>query len=93
MPLHLVNIKKSVVSSFLHKIYRASSNWEKFHSGLTEALQILKNNQYPDSLVFPIVNAVMTKLACPEEYERLKAENENRVEEVPDCLLELSEKD
>ena len=87
--------KKSVVCSFLHRIYRASSNWEKFHNGLTEALQTLKNNQYPDSFVFPIVNAVMTKLACPEEYERLKAENENekRAEEVPDCLLELSEKD
>ena len=85
--------KKSVVSSFLHKIYRASSNWENFHSGMAKALQILKDNQYPDSFVFPIVNNVMTKLACPKEYERLNAENESRVKDVPDCLLELSEKE
>ena len=69
--------KKSVVSSFLHRIYRASSNWENFHNGVSEALQILKNNQYPDNFVFPIVNVVMTKLACPHEYERLKDENES----------------
>merc|ERR1712115_323451 len=29
--------KKSVVSSFLHRIYRASSTWETFHNGLSEA--------------------------------------------------------
>ena len=87
--------KKSVVSSFLHRIYRASSNWENFHNGVSEALQILKNNQYPDNFVFPIVNAVMTKLACPHEYERLKDENESRVDDIPDadCLLVLSEKE
>ena len=85
--------KKSVVSSFLHRIYRASSNWDNFHNGLSEALKILKNNQYPDNFVFPIVNLVMTKLACPHEYERLKDENESRVDDVPDCLLVLSEKE
>jgi len=74
-------------------MYRASSNWENFHSRMTKALQILKDNQYPDSFVFPIVNNVMTKLACPQEYERLNAENESRVKDVPDCLLELSEKE
>ena len=85
--------KKSVVSSFLHRIYRASSNRETFHNGLSEALQILKNNQYPDSFVFPIVNTIMTKLACPHEYERLKAEKETSVDDVPDCLFVLSEKE
>ncbi len=85
--------KKSVVSSFLHRIYRASSTWETFHNGLSEALQILKNNQYPDSFVSPIVNTIMTKLACPHEYERLKAENETSVDDIPDCLFVLSEKE
>ena len=35
----------------------------------------------------------MTKLACPHEYERLKDESEIRVDDIPDCLLVLSEKE
>ena len=34
-----------------------------------------------------------TKLACPHEYKRLKDENESRVDDIPDCLLVLSEKE
>ena len=37
--------KRSVVISFVHRIYRACSSWSNFHSGITEAIEILKNNQ------------------------------------------------
>ena len=39
--------KRSVVIGFVHRIYRACSNWKHIHLGLEEAKKILINNQYP----------------------------------------------
>ena len=51
--------KKSVVSSFIYRIFRASSDWTQFHAGLTEALETLNCNQYPESFIYPIVHDVI----------------------------------
>ena len=34
----------------------------------------------------------MTKFSCSREYERLKAENDTSMDDIPDCLFALSEK-
>ena len=40
--------KKSVVSGFVHRIYRACSSWSYFHQSLEKAKKILRENQYDD---------------------------------------------
>ena len=40
--------KKSVVSGFVHRIYRACSSWSYFHQSLEKAKKILRENQYPE---------------------------------------------
>ena len=54
--------KKSVVISFVHRIYRACSNWHTFDTGMSEAIKILIDNQYPESFIYPIINATIQKL-------------------------------
>ena len=39
--------KKSVVSGFVHRIFRACSSWNNFQDGLERAKSILEKNQYP----------------------------------------------
>ena len=36
--------KKSVVCGFVHRIYRACSTWENFHTSLEKAIKILRDN-------------------------------------------------
>ena len=54
--------KKSVVRSFIHRIYRSCSTWQHFHSGVASALEILHKNQYPLSFVEPIIHDTITKI-------------------------------
>ena len=88
--------KKSVISSFIYRIYRASSNWQNFHDGITQALKTLEDNQYPSSFIMPIVKKVVERLVCPESDE-CGSESESESNEVimqtdPDaCLFTLKE--
>ena len=54
--------KRSVVSGFVHRIYRACSSWEAFHESLEKAKQILNNNQYPPTFYDPIIHETLTKI-------------------------------
>ena len=54
--------KRSVVTSFIHRIYRACSSWTHFHIGVTEAIEILTRNQYPMSFIEPIVRSTLDSL-------------------------------
>ena len=47
--------KRSVVSGFVHRIFRACSTWEHFHASLTKAKCILERNQYPPQFYEPII--------------------------------------
>ena len=86
--------KKSVVSSFVYRIFRASSDWTQFHAGLTEALETLNCNQYPESFIYPIVHDIIEKLVSPSEDERVNdAVSMDLNESLPDCLFVLEEKD
>ena len=67
--------KKSVVSGFVHRIYRACSSWSLFHQSLEKAKKILRENQYPEQFYEPIINAAITKLVtqnCIDESDKSK---------------------
>ena len=84
--------KRSVVSSFVHRIFRACSSWENFHEGLNEALEILENNQYPSTFVMPIVQKTLTKLVSPDD-ESLMNESMNVSLDSNACLYSIDDKD
>ena len=42
-----IKYKRSVVTGFVYRIFRACSSWSLFHESLKKAKQILHNNQYP----------------------------------------------
>ena len=47
--------KKSVVISFIYRIYRSCTNWKNFDKCLNKAINILENNHYPLSFIMPIM--------------------------------------
>ena len=68
--------KRSVVISFIHRIYRACSSWANFHVGLSEAIEILTWNQYPLSFIEPIIKSTLNKLlGCPDEDDDSDSES------------------
>ena len=67
--------KKSVVSGFVHRIFRACSTWENFHQSLEKAMQVLRNNQYPANFYEPLIKSSIEKLYLP------RTENEAEEEE------------
>ena len=54
--------KRSVVSGFVHRIYRACSDWNAFHESLERAKKILQKNQYPEAFYEPIISETLTKI-------------------------------
>ena len=54
--------KRSVVSGFVHRIYRACSNWENFHDSLERAKRVLERNQYPPTFYEPIIRQTLNDL-------------------------------
>ena len=70
--------KRSVVSGFVHRIYRACSSWQFIHESLEKAKRVLELNQYPptfydriirESLESIIRSDVVKKTEKPEEPE------------------------
>ena len=87
--------KKSVVIGFIHRIYRACSTWHNFHVGITKAVQILENNQYPSSFVLPIIKNTMDKIISPPVKEIDDDENNTILESSLDsnACLDIDEKE
>ena len=79
--------KRSVVTGFVHRIYRACSSWRIFHHSLEKGKQILSNNQYPISFFEPLINTnlenIFIKRGC-----QLTNEESNDDEEIR-CLYFL----
>ena len=57
-----IKYKKSVVTGFVHRIYRACSSWKYFHESLTKAKSILDQNQYPKSFYEPLINRSLDRI-------------------------------
>ena len=54
--------KHSVVSGFIHRIYRACSSWSHFHDSVEKAKKILEKNQYPPTFYEPIIRTTLSNL-------------------------------
>ena len=50
------------VPGFVHRIFIACSNWEKFNRSWAESEKILTNNQYPKQFISKILNSTFTKI-------------------------------
>ena len=61
--------KRSVVSGFVHRIYRACSNWKLIHKSLERACKILEGNQYPPQFYEPIFRQALMKIISAEDEE------------------------
>ena len=53
--------KRSVVAGFVHRIFRACSSWEYFHTSLEKAKRVLEGNQYPPDFYEPIIASALRK--------------------------------
>jgi uncharacterized C2H2 Zn-finger protein len=54
--------KRSVVSGFVHRIFRACSSWDHIHSSLEKAKRILERNQYPPMFYNPIIESTLNNI-------------------------------
>ena len=66
--------KISVVSGFVHRIYRACSTWSNFHVSLEKAKQILISNQYPESFFDPIIQKTLENIVLSKTKEKITEE-------------------
>ena len=73
--------KKSVVSGFIHRIFRACSSWKDFHTSLTKATTILQNNQYPLSFIEPIIKRTIESIITKPREEATSVEEEEEKKE------------
>ena len=73
--------KRSVVSGFVHRIYRACSTWENFHTSLTKAKLILEKNQYPPTFYEPLVRQTLNDiLGVHSDQKQDKKQNLNSID-------------
>ena len=56
--LALRRYNKSVVSGFVHRIFRACSTWKHFHNSMQRAKVMLERNQYPPNFYEPIIKTL-----------------------------------
>ena len=59
--------KHSVVSGFVHRIYRACSSWQLFHESLEKAKCVLERNQYPPTFYEPIIKQTLDTILATTE--------------------------
>ena len=65
--------KRSVVSGFVYRIYRACSSWQNFHDSLEKAKRILEKNQYPPSFYDPITKQTLDSIVGEVEHPTEKS--------------------
>ena len=76
--------KRSVVSGFVYRIYRACSTWENFHISLDKAKRILEKNQYPPTFYEPIIRqAISDILGVPQNQDTVPESPVTSVERKP----------
>jgi len=76
--------KRSVVSGFVYRIYRACSTWANFHESLEKAKRILEKNQYPPTFYDPIIRqALKDILGVNSEQQSASRAQDNNIERKP----------
>ena len=82
--------KRSVVSGFVYRVYRACSSWENFHKSLDRAKKVLEQNQYPPAFYEPIIKQTLSDiLSTGREDAARPAERAEEAEEVPSVKKKL----
>ena len=64
--------KRSVVSGFVYRIYRACSSWQYFHDSMERAKRVLERNQYPPAFYDPIIKETLNTIL--QSSKRLQTE-------------------
>ena len=57
-----MKFKRSVVSSFVHRIYNACSNWKNFHESIEKARHILLDNSYPNEFMTSVIHDTLERI-------------------------------
>ena len=63
--------KRGVVSGFIHRIHRACSTWENFHTSMIKAKEILEKNQYPPPFYEDVIAKTLEKIVAPPPPQKL----------------------
>ena len=58
--------KTSVISNFIHRIYKITQNWTDFHTELKYTKQMLINNNYSNSLVDNQIRKFLDRIHSPK---------------------------
>ena len=74
--------KRSVVSGFVHRIYRACSSWQNFHLSIEKAKRVLEKNQYPPTFYEPIIRQALYNILNSdlENQPPLQTNVQNQIE-------------
>jgi len=75
--------KRAVVIGFVHRIFRACSNWNNFHESIERAKTILLKNQYPPRFSDSIIQDTITKLVLKEN----KCKDDDKLDADPFLLF------
>ena len=67
-----IKYKRSVIRSFVHRIYNSCSNWSSFHCSMEKMKKILENNQYQSHFYEPIIHDTLEKIFVHKKKERNK---------------------
>ena len=62
--------KKSVIQGTIHRMFRATSNWEAFHEALTKLEEIWERSQYRRHCEGNIVTDTIIQLRKKEQRKR-----------------------
>ena len=62
--------KKSIIQGTIHRLFRATSNWEAFHEALTKNEEIWERNHNPRHWVGNIVKDTINQLRRKEQRKR-----------------------
>ena len=72
--------KRSVVSGFIHRIYRSCSTWKLFHDSLEVVKSILEKNQYPPPFYDPIIKETIDKIVDGKQTTNSQSSREEASE-------------
>ena len=78
--------KRSVVSGFVHRIHRACSSWQNFHTSLEKAKRVLEKNQYPPTFYEPIIRQALhdvLKVPSSDQQPVPRSEHSSTIERRP----------
>ena len=65
--------KKTIIQGTMHRLFRATSNWEAFHEALKKINEIWERNQYPRHWIGNIVKDTIDQLRLKEQRKGNKA--------------------